>query len=291
MSEMLLSFIKNKIPELSKSHKKIATFIVEHYDNAAFMTAYKIAQAVGVSESTVVRFASELGYDGYPEFQKSLQDLVRKKLTGVQRIDIMSVETDGTELIEKTFKNDILSIEETFRELDIEAFRKSVDTICKSEKIYFLGSRSASIIPNFLHYYLKLLFDNVILVDVSSDSEIYEFLFRTTENDVCIITSFPRYSSNIVDAAKFAHDRGSKIVSITDSVDSPLVPFTDYLLIAKSAMASVVDSLTAAMSLSNCLISSIISEKRNEARERFETLESFWDKYGIYKNPEETDND
>ena len=183
------------------------------------------------------------------------------------------------------------SIEETFRELDVEAFQKSIDTICKSEKIYFLGSRSASIIPNFLHYYLKLLFDNVILVDVSSDSEIYEFLFRITENDVCIITSFPRYSSNIVDAAKFAHDRGSKIVSITDSVDSPLAPFTDYLLIAKSAMASVVDSLTAAMSLSNCLISSIVSKKRKEARERFETLESFWDKYGIYKNPEETDND
>lgn len=291
MSEMLLSFIKNKIPELSKSHKKIATYIVEHYDNAAFMTANKIAQAVGVSESTVVRFASELGYDGYPEFQKSLQDLVRKKLTGVQRIDIMTGETDSIELIEKTFKNDMASIEETFRELDVEAFQKSIDTICKSEKIYFLGSRSASIIPNFLHYYLKLLFDNVILVDVSSDSEIYEFLFRITENDVCIITSFPRYSSNIVDAAKFAHDRGSKIVSITDSVDSPLAPFTDYLLIAKSAMASVVDSLTAAMSLSNCLISSIVSKKRKEARERFETLESFWDKYGIYKNPEETDND
>ena len=136
-------------------------------------------------------------------------------------------------------------------------------------------------------YYLKLLFDNVILVDVSSDSEIYEFLFRITPNDVCVITSFPRYSKNIVNAAKFAYDRGSKIVSITDSVDSPLAPFTSYLLIAKSAMASVVDSLTAAMSLSNCLISSIIMKKKDESRKRYETLEKFWEKYAVYDNPED----
>lgn len=287
MNRTLLSFIENKIPQLSKSHKKVAYFIIEHYDSAAFMTALKIAQSVGVSESTVVRFACEIGYKGYPEFQKSLRDFVRKKLTDVQRIDILSMIDGEDDLIEKTIKNDILSIEETYENLDKEAFKNSVDAICESEKIYFLGARSASIISSFLHYYLKLLFDNVILVDVSSDSEIYEFLFRTTENDVCIITSFPRYSKNIVNAAKFAHDRGSKIVSITDSSESPLAPFTDYLLIAKSAMASVVDSLTAAMSLSNCLISAIVSKKKAEARSRFETLEGFWGKYGIYEKPED----
>ena len=285
MSETLLDSIKSKMPELSKSHKRIASFIVEHYDSAAFMTAVKIAGHVGVSESTVVRFACEMGYKGYPEFQKSLQDLVRKKLTDVQRIDLLPG-ADGNDLIERIVKNDISSIEETYSNLDKDAFEKSVDAICSSEKIYFLGARSSSIISGFLHYYLKLLFDNVILVDVSSDSEIYEFLFRITPEDVCIITSFPRYSKNIVNAAKFAHDRGSKIVSITDSKDSPLAPFTDFLLIAKSAMASVVDSLTAAMSLSNCLISSIILRKKDEAKARFETLEGFWEKYAIYENPE-----
>lgn len=285
MSESLLNSIKTRMPELSKSHKKIAEYIVEHYDGAAFMTAMKIAEKVGVSESTVVRFACEMGYKGYPEFQKSLQDLVRKKLTDVQRIDLLD-ETDCEELICKTVKNDVASIEETYDNLDKEAFEKSVDAICSAEKIYFLGARSASIISGFLHYYLKLLFDNVILVDVSSDSEIYEFLFRITPKDVCIITSFPRYSKNIVNAAKFAHDRDSKIISITDSEDSPLAPFTDFLLIAKSAMASVVDSLTAAMSLSNCLVSAIILKKKEEARARFETLESFWEKYAIYENPE-----
>lgn len=285
MNETLLNRIETKMPELSKSHKRIASFIVEHYDSAAFMTAMKIAGQVDVSESTVVRFACEMGYKGYPDFQKSLQDLVRKKLTDVQRIDLMS-EADGSDLIEKTVKNDIASIEETYENLDKNAFENSVESICRAEKIYFLGARSASIISGFLHYYLKLLFDNVILVDVSSDSEIYEFLFRITPNDVCIITSFPRYSKNIVNAAKFAHDRGCRIVSITDSEDSPLVPFTDCLLIAKSAMASVVDSLTAAMSLSNCLISAIILKKKDEARARYETLEGFWEKYGIYENPE-----
>ena len=285
MSETLLNSIEGRMSELSKSHKKIAMFIVEHYDSAAFMTAMRIAEKVGVSESTVVRFACEMGYKGYPEFQKSLQDLVRKKLTDVQRIDLLDIDKKG-DLIEKTVKNDISSIQETYENLDKDAFEKSVDAICSGEKIYFLGARSASIISGFLHYYLKLLFDNVILVDVSSDSEIYEFLFRITPKDVCIITSFPRYSKNIVNAAKFAHDRGSKIVSITDSEDSPLAPFTDFLLIAKSAMASVVDSLTAAMSLSNCLISAVIMRKKDEARARFETLEGFWDKYGIYENPE-----
>lgn len=284
MSETLLNRIESKMPELSKSHKRIARFIAEHYDGAAFMTAMKIATQVNVSESTVVRFANEMGYKGYPEFQKALQDLVRKKLTDVQRIDLLSDE--GGDLIEKTVKNDIASIGETYENLDKAAFESSVDAICNAEKIYFLGARSSSIISGFLHYYLKLLFDNVILVDVSSDSEIYEFLFRTSPKDVCIIASFPRYSKNIVNAAKFAHDRGSKIVSITDSVDSPLAPFTDCLLIAKSAMAGVVDSLTAVMSLSNCLISAIILKKKDEARARFETLETFWDKYGIYENPE-----
>lgn len=287
MGESLLSLIKNKLPEFSKSHKKIANFVLEHYDSAVFMTALKIAQTVDVSESTVVRFANEIGFEGYPEFQKSLQDLVRKKLTDVQRIDIFSSSFENENLIERTLKNDIRTIEETYEELDKKAFEQSVDAICKAEKIYFLGARSASIISSFLHYYLKLLFDNVILVDVSSDSEIYEFLFRITPNDVCIITSFPRYSKNIVNAAKFAYDRGSKIVSITDSVDSPLAPFTSYLLIAKSAMASVVDSLTAAMSLSNCLISSIIMKKKDESRKRYETLEKFWEKYAVYDNPED----
>lgn len=293
MSYTLLNVIKNKYPEMSKGHKRISDFILEQYEKAAYMTAARIGLTANVSESTVVRFACELGFNGYPDFQKSLRDLTRKKLTDVQRIDILDYETadsDLSGLIEKTFKNDISSIEETLKELNHFDFDGSVNVICNAKKIYILGVRSASILASFLEYYLRLIFDNVVLVDVSSDSEIYEYLFRITEDDVCIVTSFPRYSKNIISAAEFIRDRGANLIAITDSTDSPLASFSDYLLIAKSAMASVADSLTAPMTLVNALISAVTLRKKDEVRENFTTLENFWEKYGVYESPEDPED-
>lgn len=287
MSETLLQVIKEKSESMSKGHRRIAGYILEHYDIAAFMTAAKIGAKVGISESTVVRFAYELGFAGYPEFQKSLQDLVRKKLTDVQRIDILSEDAKSSDIIEKIFKDDINSIEDTLSDLDRHAFEESADAICRARRIYILGVRSASVIASFLEYYFKLIFDNVVLVDVSSDSEIYEYLFRITDEDVCIVTSFPRYSRNMVNAVKFAHDRRAKVVSVTDSFDSPLAPYSDYLLTAKSAMVSVVDSLTAPMCLANALICMLTLKMKDRVRDNFVTLEEFWYKYDVYDDPEE----
>lgn len=288
MTVSLLSIIDSKFDKFSKGQKKIARYVTEHYETAAFMTAAKMGETVDVSESTVVRFATELGYKGYPEFQKDLQDLIRSKLTGIQRIDVFDARTRGENIVENTMKNDSQLLLNTLQTVSQENFDASVKAIMNAKKIYILGVRSASFLAGFLSYYFKLIFDNVVLIDVSSDSEIYEEIFRINKGDVCIAISMPRYSKLTIRAVRFMKDRGIEVIAITDNANAPIARMSDYVLEAKSGMASIVDSLVAPLSLMNALIAAITLEKGEELRENYEALEKIWDQYEVYDKFEET---
>lgn len=288
MTVSLLSVIDSKFDTFSKGQKKIAKFVAEHYETAAFMTAAKMGETVKVSESTVVRFATELGYKGYPEFQKDLQDLIRSKLTGVQRIDVFDARTKGENIVENTMKNDSQLLINTMQAVSKENFDASVKTIMNAKKIYILGVRSAAFLAGFLSYYFKLIFDNVVLINVSSDSELYEEIFRINKDDVCIAISMPRYSALTIRAVRFMKDRGVNVIAITDNINAPIARMSDYVLEAKSGMASIVDSLVAPLSLLNALIAAITLEKGAELRENYEALEQIWDQYEVYDKFEET---
>ena len=271
----LLTRIDLMMNGFSKGQKRIALYIEEHYDKAAFMTASKLGETVGVSESTVVRFATELGYDGYPKLQKAMQEMIRNKLTSVQRIEVTSGRIgDGNVLIRRT-------IEETSH----EDFLRAVDEICAAKRIYIFGVRSTGAIASFLAYYFELIFDNnVILINTTSPSSTYEHIFRITEEDVMIGISFPRYSSTAIEAMNFARSRGAHAVAITDSMASPLVQSADSILIARSDMASIVDSLVAPLSLINALIVATVLKKKDEVTETFRLLEDVWNREGVYSN-------
>ncbi len=288
MTVSLLSIIDSKFDTFSKGQKKIAKFVSERYETAAFMTAAKLGETVNVSESTVVRFATELGYKGYPEFQRDLQDLIRSKLTGVQRIDVFDAKTKGENFVESTLKNDSQLLMNTMQSVSKEHFDLSVKAIMSAKKIYILGVRSASFLAGFLNYYFKLIFDNVVLINNSSDSEIYEQIFRINKDDVCIAISMPRYSKLTIRAVDFMKDRGVKVIAITDNVNAPIARMSDYVLEAKSGMASIVDSLVAPLSLLNALIAAITIEKGDELRENYAALEKIWDENGVYDKFEET---
>ncbi len=290
MTVSLLSVIDSKFDTFSKGQKKIAKFVAERYETAAFMTAAKLGETVNVSESTVVRFATELGYKGYPEFQRDLQDLIRSKLTGVQRIDVFDAKTKGTDVIDSTIKNDSQLLASTMQAVSREHFDASVKAIMKAKKIYILGVRSASFLAGFLNYYFKLIFDNVVLINNSSDSEIYEQIFRIGKEDVCIAISMPRYSKLTIRSVKFMKDRDVKVIAITDNANAPIARMSDYVLEAKSGIASIVDSLVAPLSLLNALIAAITLEKGDELRENYEALEEIWDEHGVYDKFEETAN-
>ncbi len=288
MTVSLLSIIDSKFDTFSKGQKKIARYVTEHYETAAFMTAAKMGETVDVSESTVVRFATELGYKGYPEFQKDLQDLIRSKLTGIQRIDVFDARTRGENIVENTMKNDSQLLLNTLQTVSQENFDASVKAIMNAKKIYILGVRSASFLAGFLSYYFKLIFDNVVLINVSSDSEIYEEIFRINKGDVCIAISMPRYSKLTIRAVHFMKDRGIEVIAITDNANAPIARMSDHVLEAKSGMASIVDSLVAPLSLMNALIAAITLEKGEELRENYEALEKIWDQYEVYDKFEET---
>lgn len=273
----------------SKGQKNIAQFIIEHYDKAAYMTASKLGGIVGVSESTVVRFASELGYDGYPELQKSLQELIRSKLTSVQRMEVSTDRLGGGDVLEKVLNSDIEKIKKTIAELSREEFTGAVDAIVSAKKIYILGVKSASALANFLGLYFNYIFDHVVLVNPASGSEVFEQIMRIGKDDVIIGISFPRYSKRTVKAMKFASDRGAKVISITDSEISPIYRYATYNLIAKSDMASFVDSLVAPLSLINALIVAVGIKCRDKVYETFAGLEHIWDEYGVYEKTNDTE--
>ena len=271
----------------SKGQRKIASFILESYDKAAFMTASRLGKRVGVSESTVVRFAFELGYDGYPDMQRSLQKMIRNRLTTVQRIEVTNDRLEDQDLLSMVLQSDIEKIRQTLEEIDRDSFDRTVDAIVSARKIYMIGVRSAASLASFLHFYFNLIFDNVVLVSASTTSEIFESLLRVGEEDVVIGISFPRYSSRTVQAMSFARDRGAATVAITDSESSPLASISRYTLMARSDMASFVDSLVAPLSLVNALLVAV-SQRKNEDLERtFRTLEDIWEEYGVYEKARE----
>lgn len=290
MSENLLSLINERMSSFSKGQKLISNFITEHYDKAAFMTASKLGSTVGVSESTVVRFATELGYDGYPKMQKAMQEMIRDKLTSVQRIEVTKNRIGRDNILENVLNQDIEKIRRTIAETSSEDFSNAVSAIAKAKTIYIFAVRSASALASFLGYYYSLIFSDVKVIDNYGSAEIYEKLFRISENDVIIGISFPRYSNAAVKAMTFAKRRGAKVIALTDSMASPLASLSDYVLIAKSDMASVVDSLVAPLSMINALIVATVIELDDEVEKTFSSLENIWEEYDVYRSNHEEGN-
>ena len=289
----LLTRIDLMMNSFSKGQKRIALYIEEHYDKAAFMTASKLGETVGVSENTVVRFATELGYDGYPKLQKAMQEMIRNKLTSVQRIEVTANRIGDGNVLDSVLNQDIDKIRRTIEETSHEDFNRAVEEICSAKRIYIFGVRSTAAIANFLAYYFELIFDNVRVINTTSATTTYEHIFRITENDVIIGISFPRYSQMAIEAMNFARARGAHAVAITDSMASPLVQSADSILIARSDMASVVDSLVAPLSLINALIVATVLRKKDEVSDTFMELEKLWNREGVYANhdnePEKAD--
>ncbi|NCC87400.1 MAG: MurR/RpiR family transcriptional regulator [Clostridia bacterium] len=291
MSGSLLSKIEKIYPTLSKSHKKIASYILEHYDKAAFMTAATLGKTVDISESTVVRFATQLGFEGYPELQKTLQEMIKNKLTAIQRMEVTSVNMMDENALDKVLSSDIDMIRSTLENISKENFKLAVEAINKAKKIYILGVRSSASLASFIAFYFNLVYDQVELVDSESASGIFEKIFKITSDDVCIAISFPRYSKQTINALQFIHSKGARVVAITDSNSSPIVQFSDYILVAKSNMASFVDSLVAPLSVINALIVAVTLEKKEEVFKNFSELESVWEKYQVYEKMGEIDED
>lgn len=289
MNADLFSLINENMPKISKGHKKIAQYILSHYDKAAFMTAAKLGETVGVSESTVVRFASELGFDGYPGLQKSLQDAMRNKLTAVQRIEVTIDRLGEGETLKRVLLHDIEHIRSTLEEIDMNAFNNAVESIVKAKRVYVMGVRSSSALASFMAYYFKLMLPDVVLLQTGSRSELYEQILRIGDGDVMIGVSFPRYSKQTVHAINYAHNRGAKSIAITDSMEAPIAANADDVLLARSDMVSFVDSLVAPLSLINALIVAVSVKNREVVSDNFAMLEEIWDEYDVYaKNGEKT---
>ena len=283
MSRDILTVIQDSMHTFSKGQRKIANFILESYDKAAFMTASRLGQKVGVSESTVVRFAFELGYDGYPDMQRSLQKMIRNRLTTVQRIEVTNDRLGDQDLLSMVLQSDVEKIRQTLEELDRDSFYNAVEAIVSARKVYIIGVRSSASIASFLYFYFNLIFDNVVLVSANTASEIFESLLRVGEGDAVIGISFPRYSSRTVQAISFARDRGATTIAITDSETSPLAPISRYSLMARSDMASFVDSLVAPLSLVNALLVAVSQRKNEDLAQTFHTLEEIWEEYNVYE--------
>lgn len=284
----LMRMIQVKFPRLSKGQKLIAEYILKHYDKAAFMTAAKLGSSVGVSESTVVRFANELGYAGYPELQKALQELIKNKLTTVQRIELSNDFISQDTALKGVLKSDIENIRATLEKINYSAFENSVNSIMKAKKIYIVGLRSSTALADFLGFYLNLVLDNVKIVSYGM-SDIFEQMLSLSEDDCVIGIGFPRYAMRTVEVLTFAKSRNADVIAITDSVLSPLAARADYTLIAESNMASFVDSLVAPLSVINALIIAVGLREKDKISKKFNDLEGIWQEYQIYsyKNKDE----
>ncbi len=287
MSRDLIHSITQQMPGFSKGQKLIAQYILAHYDKAAFMTAAKLGMMVGISESTVVRFASELGFEGYPQLQRALQELIRNRLTSVQRMEVTSDQLGEGNILHKVLNLDIEKIRRTMEKASVEDFEQAVDTIVNAKNIYILGVRSASALSGFMSFYFNQIFESVRLVNTTSTSEMFEQIMRIKEGDVFIGITFPRYSKRTVNAANFAKQNGAKVIAITDSNISPIAETADHLLLARSDMASFVDSLVAPLSVINALIVAVGIRKKDEISSTYERLEQIWDEYNVYEKIEE----
>ena len=265
---------------LSKGHRKIAQYIVEHYDKAVFMTASKLGESVGVSESTVVRFASAMGYEGYPQLQRSLQELVSHRLTANQRFE-MATEIDPREALGVVLKSDMQNLRATMEQMDAAVFEDVVNRLLSAKSIYVMGLRSAAPLAQFMGYYLNYIFDNVHLVS-SGATDVFEEISKLKENDVLVGISFPRYSTRTLEAMRFAKRCGAQVVAITDGPMSPLADMADATLTARTDMASFVDSLAAPLSLINALLVALGLHRKEALKEHFRQLESIWETYEVY---------
>ncbi len=277
----LIRVIQKVYPRLSKGQKLIAEFISNNYDKAAFMTASKLGNKVGVSESTVVRFANTLGYDGYPKLQRELQELIKTKLTTVQRLEMSKDYSNESAVLKKVLKADMDNIRATIEEIDAEVFQKVVNSIFDAKRIYILGLRSSTTLAEYLGFYLNLIHDNVKVV-TSGVSDIFEQMIRVGKDDLVIGISFPRYSTNTLNALKYTKEQGALVVGITDSQVSPIASIADYTLTARSHMATFVDSLVAPLSLINALVVAVGMREKDEITSTFDTLEKIWEKHNIY---------
>ena len=283
MQEDLLVQIQNKMSSFSKSQKLIANYILNSYEKAAYMTALKLGNAVNVSESTVVRFAIEMGFEGYPELQKSLQALIKNRLTAVQRINITNDRIGEDGVLKNILTQDIDRIRHTLEEIDKDMFERAIEKISSARRIYILGAMSSSILARFLDYNFQLIFDNVHFVQAISTSGIYQQSIRMTDEDVFIAISFPRYSQSTIKATAYAKSCNANVVAITDSTASPLAPYADELLIARSDMASFADSLVAPLSLLNAMIVALGAKNKNNIEKTFGKLEKLWEENEVYK--------
>lgn len=282
MNGDLLKTIEQKMPSFSKGQRLIANYILSHYEKAAYLTAYKLGMLVGVSESTVVRFAIELGYEGYPAFQHSLQEIIRNRLTSFQRIEVTNSLIGEGNVLDKVLLSDAEKIRHTMEEIDHVSFETAIDRIISAKNIYIIGVRSSSALAGFLHYNFRMIFDNVRFVQTTSGSEMFEEIMRIGEGDVMIAISFPRYSKRIINAVEYARAKKADVVALTDSKASPIAEFADQLLIAQSDMASFVDSLVAPLSIINAMIVAV-SRKKEDLTERLRVLEEVWDRYDVYE--------
>lgn len=286
MNTDVISVISDAFNTFSKGQKRIAKYILENYDKAAFMTAGKLGDAVGVSESTVVRFAADLGYDGYPEMRKALQEMVKNRLTTVQRIEVAKELIESRDILTTILASDIEKIRLTLEEINKADFQRAVETIVNSDYIYVLGLRSSAALATFLGFYLNMLFPNVRIVNESSSSEVFEQILRIKSGDTLIAISFPRYSRRTLRAMQYARDRGAEVIGITDSPMSLVAQSATIKLCAKSDMVSFLDSLVAPLSLINALIVAAANISKNDLATDFGHLEAIWAEYEVYEKTE-----
>jgi len=274
--------IRKVYSSLSKGHKKIANAILNNYDKAAYLTAARLGVLVGVSESTVVRFANELGFEGYSEFQHAVQELVRIRLTPNQRIEVTKQRIGRGDVLDSVMESDVAKIRYTLERLDREVFNSSVDAILEARTVYITGARSTEPLARLLAYNLSLIFDNIKFVIPTSSAEVFEQMYSVGADDTVIAFSFPRYSSKIVNAVRFARENDARVVVFTDSDISPLAEYATHLLTAQSDMASFMDSLSAPLSIINAIVVEITRRKEKEITSRFDKLERIWDQYDVY---------
>ena len=280
-SKYYISHIQSQYTRFSKGQKLIAQYILKNYDKVAFMTACKLGEAVGVSESTVVRFANALGYSGYPKLQDALQEVIKNKLTTVQRVDMVKEFNDDSAILKKIVKSDMDNIKDTLEEIDEKAFEEAANRILKAKRIYIVGMRSSFTIAQYLGFYLGIILDSVHVIRTDM-GDAFEQVVKINEDDVLIAISFPRYSKKSYQIVSYAKEKGAHIVSLTDSPFAPVASFTDNLLLVKSNMVSFVDSLVPALSIANALIVSVGMKEKEDIKQHFDDLEAIWEKYSVY---------
>ncbi len=282
----ILSKISDQYGQMSKSHKAIAGFILEHYDQAVFMTAAKLGESLGISESTVVRFANRIGYAGYPEFQRALEECVKGKLSSIQKMDAKYGRSTQSEVLASVITADIEKLQHTIENLDPAAFESAVETILAADTIYIMGLRSNQPLAEFLHFYLNMIRGRVVLLQTTSVSETFEQMIRINEKDCFIGISFPRYSMRTLKAMEFASDRNAKVIAVTDSAHSPMSLYSSCNLLARSDMVSIVDSLVAPLSVINALVVALCLRCPQDVKRNLEMLEETWNNYQVYLNDE-----